>query len=487
MSMDYMSNNSLSNNGLNINSLPSYNYLNLNNNYDLNFNSYSSFNQGTSYLETDTNQNQQFTTTSLSTSGTYNPISGYGLIDAASAVAQAAGQNTFSDVPNLGANNWGDNLVKAPEAWAKGYTGKGVVVAVLDTGVDYNDTQLQNNIWTNPNNDAAQGYANDVHGWNFVDNNNNVLDTSTIGHGTHVSGIIAGENNGSGITGVAYDAKIMAIKVLDNSGAGSDTSITEGIYYAVDHGANVINLSLGGAYPNMALESAIQYASSKNVVVVMAAGNDSADTPDYPASYAKNWGLTVGAVDQNNNIADFSNRAGSDPLAYVTAPGVNISSTIPGNQYATYSGTSMATPFVAGVVALMLSANHNLTDGEVRQIVTQTAQHSTQTTTSEDIASPTLNSMIASTSFSSQLVAEKMIEISSSEVMSIINSMVTSPIIGSNNILINSDIRSQSLSNDQKTFDDSSSNDNTDAENINLLELYQNNKTTSLRRQAKLV
>jgi len=474
--INYASNNLLSNNGLNITPVSSDDYSNLNNNYSLSFSSSSSFNPGMSYLETDTNQ--PFSATSFSTSGMYNPISGYGLIDAASAVAQAAGQNTFSEVPNIGGNNWGDDLVKAPEAWAKGYTGQGVVVAVLDTGIDYNDTQLKNNIWTNPNNDAAQGYANDVHGWNFVDNNNNTLDTSQIGHGTHVSGIIAGENNGTGITGVAYNAKLMPVKVLDNSGSGTDTTITEGIYYAVDHGANEINLSLGGADPNSALESAIQYASSKKVIVVMAAGNDSANTPDYPASYAKNWGLAVGAVDQNNQIANFSNLAGPNVLDYVTAPGVNISSTIPGNQYATYSGTSMATPFVAGVVALMLSANHNLTDSQVRQIVTQTAQNSTQAATFSLKASPMLNSMMASTSFSAQPIAEKMTEISGSEVRYIVNSMVNSPTIENNNMLINSDIGSQLVSNDQNAFDDNSSgysissDDNTDAENIALLKQY---------------
>src|SRR5579883_1839665 len=435
MLINYTSNNSLSDNGLNITPVSSDNYLNLNNSYSLSFSSYSSFNPGMSDLETD--PNQQFSATSVSTSGMYNSMTGYGLINAAAAVAQAAGQNTFSNVPNVGGNNWGDNLVKAPEAWAKGYTGQGVVVAVLDTGVDYNDTQLKNNIWTNPNNDAAQGYTNDVHGWNFVDNNNNVLDTSQIGHGTHVAGIIAGENNGSGITGVAYNAKIMPVKVLDNSGSGTDSTITDGIYYAVNHGANVINLSLGGAYPNSALESAIQYASSKKVVVVMAAGNDSADTPDYPASYANNWGLAVGAVDQNNQIASFSNYAGANVVDYVTAPGVNISSTIPGNKYATYSGTSMATPYVTGVVALMLSANHNLTDAQVRQIVTQTGEKSKQASTSSVQSSSTINSMMSSTSFSAKPVAENSRESSSEYISFADDSMTASSTIVSNNMFMN--------------------------------------------------
>ncbi len=484
MPINYTSNNLLSNNGLNITPIFSNSYLGCSTNHSLDFSNYSSYSSGISDFETDTNQ--LVTTTPIS-SGTYNSVSGYGLINAASAVAQAAGQSTFSDVPNLGGNNWGLDQVKAPEAWAKGYTGKGVVVAVLDTGVDYNHVDLKDNIWTNPNNDAAQGYANDIHGWNFVDNNNNVLDTSQIGHGTHVAGIIAGENNNFGVTGVAYDAKIMPVKVLDNSGTGSYSSITKGIYYAVDHGANVINLSLGGAYPNSSLESAIKYASSKGVVVVMAAGNDGDNTPDYPATYAKNWGLTVGAVDQNKNLADFSNRSGSDSLAYVTAPGVNVYSTIPGNKYTTYSGTSMATPYVTGVVALMLSANHNLTDAQVRQIVTQTGEKSKQASTSSVQSSSTINSMMSSTSFSAKPVAENSRESSSEYISFADDSMTASSTIVSNNMFMNLHLWSEFLSNSQDTLSDNSmsysisSDDNTDTANITLLEEYREwlSKTSS--------
>jgi len=173
----------------------------------------------------------------------------------------------------------------------------------------------------------------------------------------------------------------MLIKVLNDDGSGSYTSIASGIYYAVAHGANVINLSLGGAYPNSTIEQAIEYASSKNVTVVMAAGNDGKSSPGYPARYADRWGIAVGAVDKNKNMADFSNRAGQNPLACVTAPGVKVYSTIPGNQYASYSGTSMAAPYVAGVVALMLSANHNLTAPQIRQILTQTGGNATQAAT----------------------------------------------------------------------------------------------------------
>lgn len=325
-------------------------------------------------------QRSSFNKTSSVTTKNYSSTNGYGLVNAAAAVARANSQNTFADVPNIGGNNWGADLVKAPEAWAKGYTGKGVVVAVVDTGVDYNHEDLKNNIWTNTKeiagngiDDDGNGYVDDVRGWNFAENNNNTLDKN--GHGTHVSGTIAGQRNNYGVTGIAYDAKIMPIKVLNDSGSGSYSAIANSIYYAVNNGANVINLSLGGSFSNRTLQNAIEYASTKGAIVVMASGNDGRSQPDYPARYANNTGIAVGAVDKNKNLADFSNRSGTNQLAYVTAPGVNVYSTVPNNQYAAYNGTSMATPHVAGVVALMLSANRNLTPAQVRQIITETAEN----------------------------------------------------------------------------------------------------------------
>lgn len=402
MPSDINSNNSFSHQGLNITSTSSVDNFYANNDYNVNFRSHSSFHSTSNNLEANV-QEQLFNDNG------YDFSSGYGLINAAAAVGKAIGQSPFADVPDLGGNNWGADLVKAPEVWAKGYTGQGVVVAVLDTGVDYNHDDLKSNIWTNSNeiadngkDDDGNGYVDDVYGWNFDSNNNNTLDVE--GHGTHVSGTIAGQNNGFGVTGIAYDAKIMPVKVLDDEGRGNRTNIAEGIRYAVDHGANVINLSLGGSSSNDMMQTAIEYASSKGVVVVMAAGNDGGFQPGYPARYADKWGIAVGAVDKNNNMADFSNRAGTNPLTYVTAPGVDVYSTVAGNQYASYSGTSMATPHVAGVVALMLSANRNLTDAQVRQIVAETAVHST---TTPSFTLPTLSfkdsmteSRIAASSFS---------------------------------------------------------------------------------------
>ncbi|MFM6282140.1 MAG: S8 family peptidase, partial [Dolichospermum sp.] len=315
-------------------------------------------------------------------SSNYNSNNGYGLVNAGLAVSKAAGNSPYEDVPSLGGNNWGADMIKAPTVWNKGYTGKGVIVAVIDTGVDFNHEDLKNNIWINTKeiagngiDDDGNGYIDDVRGWNFDNNNNNVLDNN--GHGTHVSGTIAAENNGIGVVGIAYNSQIMSVKALDANGSGSYSNITKGIYYAVDNGAKVINLSLGAKSPNDSLKSAVEYASSKGVIVVMAAGNNSESIPSYPARYAYNSGIAVGAVDQNNNLANFSNRSGSQEIAYITAPGVNIYSTVPNNQYANYSGTSMAAPHIAGVVALMLSANPNLTESQVRGIIISTSANST--------------------------------------------------------------------------------------------------------------
>ncbi|WP_062295097.1 S8 family serine peptidase [Nostoc piscinale] len=329
----------------------------------------------------ETNENNNIVAKAIALKNSFSSINGYGLINAAAAVAQALGQTTFADVPDLGGRNWGADLIKAPEVWAKGYTGAGIIVAVVDSGVDRNHQDLSSNIWKNTKeiagngkDDDGNGYIDDVYGWNFVSKNNNTLDKN--GHGTHVAGTIAGVNNSFGVTGIAYDAKIMPVKVLSDNGSGSDSAIANGIRYAVDNGAHVINVSIGNDQPNTDIPLAVEYASSKGAIVVMAAGNASGSTPYYPASYAQNWGLAVGAVDQYGNIADFSNRAGSELLSYVTAPGVGVSSTLPGNKYASWNGTSMATPHVAGVVALMLSANKNLTDAQIRKIITATASNS---------------------------------------------------------------------------------------------------------------
>ncbi|MEW6493893.1 MAG: S8 family serine peptidase, partial [Cyanobacteriota bacterium] len=310
----------------------------------------------------------------------FNSNYGYGLVDAAAAVANALEQSSpFSDVANLGGNNWGLDMVKAPEVWAKGYTGQGIVVAVIDTGVDYNHPDLDANIWVNSgeiagnnNDDDGNGFIDDVRGWDFVDNDNKPMDGGT--HGTHVAGTIAAEKNDFGVTGIAYNAKIMPVRVIgDQSWDQYHQDLAQGIRYAADNGANVINLSLRTLTDISAVKDAIKYAEGKGCVVVMAAGNDGDSQPLYPAYYATDWGIAAGAVDNTNKMASFSNRAGTTLLDYIVAPGVNVYSTTPGNTYSYYSGTSMATPHVAGVAALLLSANPNLTAAEVENILIKTA------------------------------------------------------------------------------------------------------------------
>ncbi|WP_293129505.1 S8 family serine peptidase [Microcoleus sp. bin38.metabat.b11b12b14.051] len=333
-----------------------------------------------SFWNESTNYNLTLAATSSATG--FNNIYGYGLVDANAAVSGSVNSLTlFPAVPNFGGNNWGRDLVNAPEVWNQEITGKGIVVAVVDGGVDYTHPDLNGNIWRNPGeipgngiDDDRNGFIDDIGGWDFVSNDNNPMDESIDGHGTHVAGIIAAERNDFGITGVAYNAQIMPVRVLPKFDTGNWNNVAAGIRYAANNGANIINLSLGNnTEPIPAVDAAIQYATDKKVVVVMSAGNKSSPQPGYPAINADRFGIAVGGIDRNNKMYSSSNLAGFRPLDYLVAPGVDIYSTTPNNTYKTFNGTSMATPHVAGVVALMLSANPTLTPAQVEYILTTTA------------------------------------------------------------------------------------------------------------------
>jgi hypothetical protein len=318
----------------------------------------------------------------------FNFFYGAGLVNAAAAVAQAIGKPWFGELPNQGGDRWSLEQVKAPEVWAQGYTGQGITVAVLDGGVDYRHPDLQDNIWTNPGeiphngiDDDQNGFVDDVHGWDFTANKNDPIDSPDDGHGTHVAGTIAALNNHFGTTGVAYNAKIMPVKVIDGNHT-SDAELAQGIRYAVQNKARVINISLGKE-PNASLSqelvSAFQLAQQAGAVIVLAAGNRrqqlGAIRPDNPAAYAasQSLGVAVGAIDSRYQLLIDSNPAGKQPIHFLVAPGVTVRSTVPNGMYASYSGTSMATPQVAGVVALMLSANPSLTPAQVQDILRTTA------------------------------------------------------------------------------------------------------------------
>jgi subtilisin family serine protease len=317
-------------------------------------------------------------------SGNYSAVNGYGEVSAERAIEQLLNVSIPDLAPQFSGGLYGLDRIGAPEAWSQGFTGEGIVVAICDTGVDRNHPDLDANIWSNANevannglDDDSNGYIDDLYGWNFISNNNNTADVNT--HGTHLAGTIAGENNSFGVTGIAYGARIMPVKVLSDSGSGSWQSVASGIRYATDNGANIINLSLGGSAGDSTLQSAVQYAWTRGVAVIMAAGNEGSGSPSYPAAYASSWGMAVGAVDSNGSMASFSNRSGTTQMNYVTAAGVGILSTVPNNSYATYDGTSMATPHVAGSMALLMQANRvsnlNLSLAQLEQLLISTASN----------------------------------------------------------------------------------------------------------------
>jgi len=317
----------------------------------------------------------------------YNSATGYGETQVDQALATLLNTEVPTVAP-LGGNKWGLDRMGAPSAWEMGYTGEDTVVAVLDTGVDWTHPDLNDNIWRNtdeiPNNnqdDDGNGYVDDVLGWDFANNDNNPDDTN--GHGTHVAGTIAAEDNNFGMTGVAPDAQIMPVQVLGDDGSGYNSDIVAGIDYAVANGADVINLSLGGSNISPGINAAIQEATDLGTLVVMAAGNSAGSTPENPGAFAVEEGLVVGALNQAGDLADFSNRAGEIPQDfngdgldfpnYVTAAGVDVLSTIPDGNYAYSSGTSMATPHVAGAAAILRGADPSLSSEEAVDVITATA------------------------------------------------------------------------------------------------------------------
>lgn len=248
--------------------------------------------------------------------------------------------------------------------------GEGTVVAVIDTGVDYNHEDLQDNIWTNSaevsgqkgTDDDNNGYVDDVHGINLIDPNETPMDDH--GHGTHVAGIIAMENNNVGGVGIAYKSKIMPIKAGGSDGTFNSTDIAKGIEYAYKNGADVINMSFGSSAHSALIENALQDAFN-SCVLVAAAGNYRIPTADcplggqntYPASYS--YVIGVMAYDEANSFASFSNwdyAPNANAEYEIVAPGVNIYSTLPNGRYVSWNGTSMAAPMVSAEAAILRSS-----------------------------------------------------------------------------------------------------------------------------------
>ncbi|MBI2027653.1 MAG: S8 family serine peptidase [Deltaproteobacteria bacterium] len=277
-------------------------------------------------------------------------------------------------------------IIKTFEAWkaADGMKKSQVVVAVIDTGVNFNHPDLNSNIWTNEKeaqgktgvDDDSNGYVDDIHGWDFVHNDNSPFDDGH--HGTHVAGIIGAVLENGGVVGVAPNVKIMPVKGLYGYGSGELLHLIDGIYYAADNGAHIINASWGGRMEELAeskaLKEAILYAQNKGVLFVAASGNETLNNdqlPMMPASYDCDAIISVAATTASDDLAMFSN-SGAQSVD-VAAPGETIISTISWNpaevSYESMSGTSMATPIVAGVAAFIKSLKPEITYKELKDIV----------------------------------------------------------------------------------------------------------------------
>ena len=261
---------------------------------------------------------------------------------------------------------WGLNTIDAPRAWDVTLGSPSVTVAVVDTGVWYTEPDIAPNMWTN---------TDGTHGYNFINNTEYPLDSDSASgtyHGTGVSGVIAAvTNNGYEVAGVAQ-VKIMALEALGANGEGSSTNTSKAITWAADHGARIINLSLGTNTTLVGptdIQLAINYAWNKGALIIAAAGNSGTNSLDYPASLPNV--VAVGAVDQTGTRASFSNYGTG---LSIVAPGVQILTLDGGGGSPHYlSGTSLATPYVTGVAALLLSLNPSLTNVELWNVLNTTA------------------------------------------------------------------------------------------------------------------
>jgi len=286
------------------------------------------------------------------------------------------------------------------QAWEISTGSSNITVGVLDTGIDWTHEDLVENIWQNLAEDAdgdghviewngnqwvldpgdlngqdddGNGYTDDLIGWDFVNNDNNPYDDN--GHGTHVSGTIGARgNNGKGITGVAQNVRLMPLKIFDLAGTGYTATVKEAVDYALEMGVDITNVSWGTSQVSQTMREAFETANNNDQIVVAAAGNNNRNNdilPVYPASYDFENIIAVAAVNRHNSLTIFSNYG--ETSVDIGAPGGDIYSTLPGNFYGWYSGTSMAAPHVTGAVALALSACDNSTPAQIKNHLINTA------------------------------------------------------------------------------------------------------------------
>ncbi|MBG0969194.1 S8 family peptidase [Bacillus sp. SRB3LM] len=275
--------------------------------------------------------------------------------------------------------------INVEEAWTKTEGSSNITIGIIDTGIDINHPDLKNNIWKNPDeipgdgiDNDNNGYIDDIYGWDFVNNNNSVYDGTGDSHGTHVAGTIAAvKNNTIGVAGVAPQVKVMSLKFLGTNG-GTISNAIKAIEYAKNKGVKITNNSWGGGGFSQALYDAIQQSNSLFIAASGNNGTNADQTPMYPAAYSLSNILSVASITNKGSLSSFSNYGKTS--VDVAAPGTDILSTLPNNSYGFYSGTSMATPHVSGVAALIQSAYPSYSPTEIKnKIMNNTSPLSTLT------------------------------------------------------------------------------------------------------------
>ncbi len=289
-------------------------------------------------------------------------------------------RTTYSpDDPKYPGSMWHLPQVNAAAAWDVSFGNSDVVVAVSDNAVDIDHEDLTNVTWNNPDESANgqdsdnNGYVDDVNGYDLADGDNDVRPASnTTRHGTHVSGTVGGEtDNSTGVASLGFGVTVMPIKIGSDGQQGLSAG-TESISYAAENDAHVLNMSWGGQNSSQTMENAVNDAHNAGTMLIAAAGNDGVDTKFYPAGYQNV--MSVGATDKNDDQADFGT-GGSNYGSWldISAPGIEINSTTPGNSYNYLQGTSMASPNVAGLAGLLFSLQPSLAISEVENCITSTA------------------------------------------------------------------------------------------------------------------
>lgn len=276
---------------------------------------------------------------------------------------------------------WFHKTLESLSAWRINDGSNDIVAAVVDTGIDYNHPDLKDNIWINNQetingrDDDGNGYIDDIHGWNFAANNSDARTTKNSPHGSHVAGLIgATGRNHLGVVGIAHKVKLMALKFMDDSGAGMTSNAVKAINYAIQKKVFIINNSWGSNTFSRTLSEAIARAAKAKILFFAAAGNgnkgkgyDIEQKAWYPASYPY-WNVfSVAATNQSDQLTAFSNF--SSTKVDVAAPGFSIFSTVSGDNYQMMSGTSMATPIVSGLAVLVKATNPNLDPAQIIKII----------------------------------------------------------------------------------------------------------------------